>query len=43
MVEVEFGARKLVTAVLAGVLVAGKDIKAAEADMTLGHSIIGDK
>src|SRR5262249_6136927 len=41
VVEVQFGARELIAAVLAGALIAGKHIEAAEAHVAPRHPVVG--
>ena len=43
MVKVEFASGKPVTAILAGVLITGKDIVPAEPNSPLGDPVIGDE
>ena len=43
MVKVEFAPGELVAAILAGILIAGKDIVPAETNSPLGHPVIGDE
>ncbi len=43
MVKVEFAPGKPMAAILAGILIPGKDIVPAETDPSLGHPVISDE